>query len=122
VDFPKNSFLSWALKNIPNNQSILTNGEIYDPLSLIGKKTFLGRIQYIFVYGGDAAQRQEVQSILLQGKDKLSIMKIVQKENLHYVVLYKNNFAKNEKPFNENFYNKNAIKLYEDSSALVYKI
>jgi len=45
-----------------------------------------------------------------------------QQNNLHYFVFYKNNFAKNEKPFNEDFYNQHTTKLYEDTHGVVYKI
>ncbi len=32
---------------------ILTNGDIYDPVQLAGRRTLIGRVQYSYVYGGN---------------------------------------------------------------------
>lgn len=121
-DYPKNALLTYVKMHIPNNQIILTNGEIYDPITLLGKKTFVGRVQYIYVYGGDASKRLATQQILLQPDSYSHMIQEAQKNKLQYFVFYKNNFAKNEKPFNENFYNHHATKLYEDHNGVIYKI
>lgn len=121
-DFTKNKFLENAQKLIPSNARTLTNGEIYDPITLIGKKTFIGRGEYVFVYGGETGKRLEIQQFILQPRSEQDMMDIVKKNHLQYLVLYKNNFAKNEKGFDRKYYDGTFIKLYEDSNGIIYKI
>lgn len=122
TDYPNNQFMVYALKSIPSDEVVLTNGEIYDPLSLIGKKIFLGRVQYVFVYGGDAKERGTEKSIVLSGGNFEKIKEILTKENIHYIVLYKDDFAKNSMKVNFPFYEKNFKVIYNDKDAEVFKI
>lgn len=121
-DYPSNSLMAWSLTHIPSNKIILTNGEIYDPMLLIGKKIFLGRMSYVIAYGGSIAKRAEEENILLSGnntKEKQSILKI---NKITYVIVYKDSFFKNIKFTERNFYDKQFKKLYEDNFGIVYKI
>jgi hypothetical protein len=121
-DYPKSAFMLWVSTHIPPTATIFTNGEIYDPVTLIGRKTFLGRNQYIYNYGGNYNTRLINQQVLLQGRDAQDIMSIVRTNTIQYIIFYKNNFAKNEKSFNREFYNITFKKVYEDSTAVVFKI
>lgn len=119
-DYPNNAFLSWSLTHLPSNQTIFTNGDIYDPLSLLGKKIFLGRPYYIYLYGGDYSKRLSEQNVLFKGENKKKIAKILTIEHLRYVVLYKNNFTPNAHHVNSLFYRDHFKRLYEDSDAIVF--
>ncbi|HYK09060.1 MAG TPA: hypothetical protein VEW42_06195 [Candidatus Eisenbacteria bacterium] len=121
-DYQKNAFMQWASTHIPPTATIFTNGEIYDPATLVGRKTFLGRNQYIYNYGGNYNTRLINQDVLLQGKNMQDIMSIVHAHTIQYVIFYKNNFAKNERSFNNDFYNITFKKIYEDRNAVVFKI
>lgn len=121
-DYPKNALLTTIIKYIPNNAVILSNGEIYDPATLVGKKTFIGRVQYIFVYGGNASKRLEIQQKILQPLSRENMIQTVHNNHIQYIILYKNNFAKNEKPFERKFLDTSFTKLYEDTDGIIYKI
>jgi len=121
-DYPSNSLMRWSLTHLPSDKVIVTNGEIYDPLSLVGKKIFLGRMSYIITYGGGITKRAEAEDTLLTGKDKKEKQTILKTNNIQYVVLYKDNFFKNTKFANRNFYDQNYKKIYEDTFGVVYKI
>lgn len=121
TDYKNNKLMSYALNNIPANEVILTNGEIYDPMSLIGKKTFLGRVHWLFIYGRDPSQRINERNLVLNGTDLPKIKKILNENNIKYIVLYKNNFAKNQIPYKLFLY-KEFKRIYEDSHGVIFKI
>ncbi len=121
-DFSKNIFLQKAKEIIPSNAVVVTNGEIYDPITLIGKKIFIGRAQYIYVYGGDAAERLLIQKNLLQPLAGGGMMDTIKKNRIQYLVIYKNGFAKNEKAYNLKYYPPSLKKMYEDTNGIIYKI
>ncbi len=122
VDYTSNALMKWSKNNIPQKDVILTNGEIYDPISLIGRKTIIGRVNYIYVYGGNPQSEINDKLILLNGKDEKKINEIIKKRNIKYVVIYKSGFAKNEQYANINFYRERFKKLYEDENGVIFKI
>lgn len=121
-DYQQNKLLTAIKTTIPNGTIVMTNGEIYDPATLVGKKTFVGRVQYIYVYGGNASQRLAIQQRILQPTTREDMIQAVQKNRIQYLILYKNDFAKNEKPFNKAFYDSSFVKIYEDNEGIIYKI
>jgi hypothetical protein len=121
-DYPNNKLMDWAKNNIPPNKVILTNGEIYDPMSIIGKKIFLGWTYYIIAYGANPSERIEEQNKILTSKDPREISKLIHKSDISYLVFYKNNFAKNMKVVDVKKY-KNILKVvYEDENAIIFTI
>ena len=121
-DYPNNKLMTWTLYNIPSNETVLTNGEIYDPLSLIGKKIFLGLPRYIYLYGGDPAYRQTAKGEILTGNNINKIKNIAKNYKIKYIVIYKNNFAKNETDANLILYRKYLKIDYEDNNGVVFEI
>ena len=121
-DYPSNKLMTWSVKNLPSNTLIFTNGEIYDPMTLIGKKIILGRVYYLVSYGGDVEKRFEEKIVLLKASDSKSLKEVIKKYNITYAVLYKNDFAKNPYEVNWEYYKKNFPIIYEDESGSVYKL
>ncbi|HSD98571.1 MAG TPA: hypothetical protein VLB73_02640 [Patescibacteria group bacterium] len=122
TDYPRNSFMTFVKKNLPNDSIIFTNGEIYDPTNLVGKKTYLGRVHFIYTYGVSADTAIQNKNIALLGQDKNSIQILFKRLNIRYAVFYKNNFAHNTSDVNINFYKKNFTKIYEDTNGIIFKI
>lgn len=120
TDYKHNKLMTYALFNLPPNETILTNGKIYDPMSIIGKKTFLGRIHYLWIFGKDPSMRLIDRTFILGGSDIQEIKMKLREYNIKYIVLYKKNFAKNESPYNPFFY-KEFKKIYEDSDGVIFK-
>ncbi|MFH1832985.1 MAG: hypothetical protein ABH816_02350 [Candidatus Levyibacteriota bacterium] len=121
IDYPKNSFLSWSIKNIPKNAIVATSGEIYDPMSIIGKKTIMGRAHYVFVYGGNPSQRLMEQDEILAG-NIAKTKEVIKRDNINYIVLYKNGFAKNNKEYDLKLIEKEFKKIYDDKYGTIFKI
>ena len=121
-DYPNNKLMSWVLKNISNNEVIVTNGEIYDPASLIGKKIFLGLPRYIYLYGEDPSNRQAEKKKILSGDNINEIKSLTKGNKIKHVIFYKNSFAKNETEGNLTLYRKYFKIDYEDSNGVVFEI
>lgn len=121
-DYPKHAITRWMLKNIPSNASIVSNGEIYDPLSILGKKTYLGRSYYIYTYGADPYIREQKLNTFLQSTNIHKAKNFIKENGISYIVLYKENFIKNPRSFNNTFFRKNFSILYEDDNGIIIKI
>ena len=121
-DYPNNKLMTWVLHNIPNNETVVTNGEIYDPLSLIGKKIFLGLPRYSYLYGADPTSRQLAEKEILTGNNINEIKSITKSYKIKRIVIYKNNFAKNESDANLTLFRKYLKIDYEDNNGVVFEI
>lgn len=122
ADYGNNSLMFWVNNNLSKKAIILTNGDIYDPISLIGNKIFLTRPYYVFLYGGDPDKRINERFTILEGVNDNKIREILSLENIKYVIIYRKGFAPNSLPANGNYLSKNYQKIYEDSYGTIYKI
>ncbi len=122
VDYKKNSLMQWSLKNIPPSAVVATNGEIYDPMSIIGKKILIGRSWYVYVYGGDPDSALQDQASILLGNNKQQAAKVIQRRDIQYIIIYKDNFAKNVKIYNRQLLDETYKKVYEDNYGVIFKI
>ncbi|EKD86799.1 MAG: hypothetical protein ACD_37C00140G0002 [uncultured bacterium] len=120
-DYGKNDLMKTALHRLSPEKMIITNGEIYDPMSLIGKKTFLGRAHYLFVYGEDPSRRTSEREQIINGSDEAQRKEILEKYNIKYIVIYKDGFAKNEMNYNKDLI-KQFKKIYEDKNGIIFEI
>ena len=122
ADYKNNSFMSWVNNNLSKKTIIFTNGDIYDPVSLLGNKVFLTRPYYVFLYGGNPDKRLNERNIILNGADARKAKEILRSENIEYVIIYKKDFAPNLLPVNNTYLLKHYKKLYEDNYGTVYKV
>ena len=114
--------MSWVNNNLSKKTIIFTNGDIYDPVSLLGNKVFLTRPYYVFLYGGNPDKRLNERNIILNGADARKAKEILRSENIEYVIIYKKDFAPNLLPVNNTYLLKHYKKLYEDNYGTVYKV
>jgi hypothetical protein len=121
-DYGNNSLMSWVKDNLSKKAIILTNGDIYDPISLIGNKIFLTRPHYVFLYGGDFNKRFSERTTVLNGINNTEIKKILNSENIKYVIIYKREIAPNLAPVNNAYLIREFEKIYEDNYGIVYEI
>jgi len=122
ADYKNNSFVFWVNNNLSKKSIILTNGDIYDPVSLMGNKVFLTRPYYIFLYGGDPNKRINERVIMLNGSNDRETKAILRSESIKYVIIYKRDFAPNLVPANNSYLLKNYKKIYEDNYGTVYEV
>lgn len=89
ADYPNNKFLLWVKQHTDPNAVFLTNSEIYDPITFVGRKSFIGRPHYLFAYGVNPEERQKVKTEILSSEDVKHSIKLLKMYNITYVVLYK---------------------------------
>lgn len=121
TDYPHNELMSWTKDNILSSEIILTNGEIYDPSSLIGKKIFLGLPRYVYLYGRDPSVREEEKNTVFKSDNISDIKQIISKNEIKYILVYKNGFAKNSIVIDLDFFKRYFRVIYEDNDGVVFK-
>lgn len=121
-DYKKNSLMNFVNNYIPKRSIILTNGEIYDPISLTGNRLFITRPRYIFLYGGNSDKKEIERRIVMDFIDKEKADNILHSENIAYIIVYKGKFAPNALEYNETGLRNNFQKIYEDNYGVVFKI
>ncbi len=121
VDIASTPLGKYVNNNIGSGDIVLTNGQIYDPVSLIGVRTFIGRAHYIYLYGGNPDSRVIEKDIILKGFSD-SIFRILSSNKITYVIIYKEGEVFNPEKANMQYLNKSFKKVYEDDTAIIYKI
>lgn len=121
-DYKNSELIGWIDVNIDSDEAVLTNGNIYDPVSIAGRKIFLGRAHYIYLYGGDPSERIIARELILSGNDLKDVKIILTGEGINYIILYKSSFAFNIQDTNYDFFELNFEKIYENHSGIIYKI
>lgn len=115
-DYKSYKLFEYAEKKLDKNSIVLTNGEIYDPASVSGVKTYVGRSHYIFLYGGDPAERTQQRIKYLNTKNTSNL------PNVGYIIIYKDNLVKNKLDVNRERFEGQYKKIYEDGFGIIYKI
>lgn len=120
-DYPGNNFMGWMRYYIPSRDIVISNGEIYDPASLLGKRVFLGRAYYIETYGGSPYERAGQVNWFFSTNNLEEMKKFIKLNEIRYIILYKNNFAKNSRNFDEKIFKANFRLEYEDRDGIIFK-
>ncbi len=115
-DYKNYSIFKFMKKTIDKKNITLTNGEIYDPSSIVGIKTYIGRPHYVYLYGGDPAKRSQNRILYLNTK------KLPTAGEIQYIITYKDKRVKNLLEINKVFLKKNYKIIYEDEFGVIYKI
>jgi len=117
-DSSKTEFGNWIKSNTSTDDIFLSNGDIYDPASLTGKRTFLGRSHYVYLFGGDPNGRIAYRQELLDGRASTDLSG---EYGVDYIAIYKSDYAPNS--LSTKFQSsKLKIKIvYQDENAVVYK-
>lgn len=120
-DYPGNNFMVWMRYYIPSRDIVISNGEIYDPASLLGKRVFLGRAYYVETYGGFPYERAKQVNWFFSTNNLEEMKKFIKLNEIRYIILYKNNFAKNSRNFDEKIFKENFRLQYEDRDGIIFK-
>lgn len=123
-DYPNSNFMQWLIKNTNPHDLFLTNGDIYDPVNLAGRQTFLGKEYYVWAYGGDILEAVKEQNEVLNCISRVECFNILKRHNISHIVIYMSGRGTETKniTINKNFFNNNFKKVYEDDKTAVYKI
>lgn len=120
-DYSQYKLIKYVYQKVPKNEIIVTNGEIYDPLSISGRNTYLGRTNDVFWFGANPDKRSKIVNSLLVPQEKDIIMK-ARRENIRYIIIYKDNSVKNLKTADTDKLKQLFNKLYEDNFGIIFKV
>lgn len=87
TDWHKNSISSWVEKNIPKDSTFLTSTSLYHPVSLAGRKIFLGWPYFAWSAGLNTTSRGEIAKLIYLGTDKNAVCNLLLKYKIHYLVI-----------------------------------
>lgn len=116
-DFPSNKFQTWVLENTDKDSVFLSNKEIYDPVTLVGRKSYLGFSHYLFPFGKNPDERIKGRSILFSSDNMDVVRKLLAEGNITYILLYKDKNV----PANQKLYEEHFKKAYEDQEVTLLK-
>ncbi len=121
-DYKNNKFLTWVMGNSRSNDIFLTNGDIFDPVTLAARKTFLGRTHFIWAYGVNPDKRLEEEQQILNCQNILICNKILSSNHIAYILIYNPNMGipTKEMVVNNDFLRQNYRKVYEDKVQTVF--
>ncbi len=75
--------------NTDSSALFLTNVEAYDPVTIVGRKSYLGEPHYLFAYGISPEKRLQTKIKILSAMENMQAINLLQKNKIKYVVLYK---------------------------------
>ena len=120
-DAPSNKLMQWIKTNTKKNDIFLAKQEILDPVTLSGRKNYLGHSYYLSVMGYNYSERQNLVKLFYEAKNLETISRM-HKENIAYI-------AVPAKPIIDFNYNVNFVyldkylqRVYEDGKVIVYKL
>lgn len=121
ADAPKNTFMEWIKNNTYPKDVFVSKQEILDPVTLSGRKNYVGHSYYLSVMGYNYSGRlDKVKSYFeANSPDELLEMK---KNNISYIVIPKRPVVDFNYKINRNFFDKNTQKVYQDNDVIVYKL
>ena len=120
-DAPSNKFMQWIKTSTKKSDIFLAKQELLDPVTLSGRKNYLGHSYYLSVMGYNYSERLSLVKSFYEVKD-LETLSGIRKEGIAYIVVP----AKPIVDFNYNvkivYLDKYLQKVYEDEKVIVYKL
>lgn len=112
-DWKLNDLGLWVKNNTSKKAIFLTSFDLYHPVSLVGRKVFLGWPYFAWSAGLDTDNRGKVVREIYTGKDKKLICYMLSQNNIQYVLL---EGGHEEKLYwqNKDFFDNNFSKVFEE--------
>lgn len=121
IDAPKNTLMQWIKQNTKTEEIFLSKQEILDPVTLSGRKNFLGHNYYLSVMGYNYGNRlNQVKSYFEANSPE--VLQRMKKNNISYIVIPNGPVVDFNYIIQRNFFGKNTQKVYQDTNVTVYKL
>lgn len=120
-DAPSNKFMQWIKTNTKKSDIFLAKQEILDPVTLSGRKNYLGHSYYLSVMGYNYSERLSLVTSFYEVKDIETISKM-REENISYIVIPAKPIVDFNYLVNLAYFDKHLQRVYEDEKVRVYKL
>ncbi len=120
-DAPANMFMQWIRDNTERNAVFLSRQEIFDPVTLAGRKNYFGATYYLSVMGYNYTEREHLVKIFFEVKTEETIQDMRQK-GIHYLVIPVKPVADFTYSVRIDFLNSHLPMVYSDTDVSVYKL
>ncbi|MDO8659084.1 MAG: hypothetical protein Q7K54_00615 [Candidatus Parcubacteria bacterium] len=120
-DAPSDRFMQWIKTSTKQNDIFLAKQEILDPITLSGRKSYLGHQYYLSVMGYNYSERLNLVKSFYEAPD-LKIISRMRKENIAYITVPAKPIIDFNYTVNFVYLDKYLQKVYEDSKVIVYKL
>lgn len=105
-DYPKNPDIQWIIRNTPKDSTFLNSTYLDNPVSLAGRKIFMGWPYFPWSLGYDTNSRGNLMERIFAETDKNTACKLLQKNSLDYIEIRnkQNDFPIISNLFSQQFY------------------
>lgn len=121
ADLPKNQLIEWIKTSTPIDSIFLARQDLYDPVTLAGRKNYLGASYYNEVMGYDIAGRNRMvrQFFETSTSDTLPLMR---SEGIDYVTVPNGPVDNFPYTVDRSFFQSNLESVYVDNDVIVYRL
>ncbi|RJQ37751.1 hypothetical protein C4559_03380 [Candidatus Microgenomates bacterium] len=120
-DAPSDKFIFWIKENTSRNAIFLSKEGILDPITLSGRKNYMGHRYYISVMGYNFAGREEKVKKFYEVSN-IKTLEEMKKEGISYIVVPVNKIQDFSYSVNTTFLKDNIPLIYIDKNVLVFKL
>ena len=120
-DAPSNKLMQWIKVNTRRDDIFVSKQEILDPITLSGRKNYLGHSYYLSVMGYNYSERLKLVNLFFEAKD-LDTINRMRKENIKYIVIPTKPVADFNYRMDNVYLDKHLQRPYTDSQIRVYKL
>lgn len=113
-DWQLNPIGNWLVSNTPKNATFLTSNSLYHPVSLAGRKVFLGWPYFAWSSGSDTTSRGYILNSIYSSTDKKEACNLLIQNKLDYVVI-EEGMEDSLYWQNKHFFDNNFIQVFKDS-------
>lgn len=87
-DYTSYPLMQYVARTVPVSHGFVSNGEIYDPVSVIGRRTLAGRAHFLYIYGGNPDIPTAVKTKILTGTHSEDEIRLLRLKKIDYIVCY----------------------------------
>ncbi len=120
-DAPANRFMEWIKSNTNKQDIFLSRQEIFDPVTLSGRRNYLGHSYYLSVMGYNYAERLNHVKSYFEAKSP-SVFTSMKKEHITYIVIPAKPIVDYNYKVNMDFLKKSLKIVYQDKEFIVFQL
>lgn len=120
-DAPQNAFMQWIKTNTKRSDIFISRQEILDPVTLAGRKNFLGHKYFLTPLGYEISQRELFVREIFEG-DAPGVFEKAKDNGVRFIVLPRKKIVDFNYNLDVSFYKKHLKNVYQDDEVLVFQL